>query len=206
VIFDFDGTLVDTMDAFADIAARVIHERYGAGRDEARRDYLRTSGLPFRQQLELLYPGDSRNDDAAREFEDTKVEGFFAETFPDDTREAVNSLRDNGYLVVVSSNNFQDLVDRFVARDSGIRFHMVLGARDNFYKGTDHFNHVLKTFGLSSSEMLFVGDSLKDAEKAVDHKVRFVGKLGTFAREDFEKSYPGVETVSRLPQLLDILR
>lgn len=204
VIFDFDGTLVDTMGGFADIAAGVIHRRYGMDWALARSEYLRTSGLPFRQQLDVIFPDDARNDDAAREFEDTKIEGFFQETFSDDVRQTIAELHDRGYLVVVSSNNLQELVDRFVQRD-GVRFHMVLGARKDFFKGRDHFDHVRRTFGITEDEMVFVGDSLKDAEKALTNHVRFVGKLGTFDRHDFERHFPGVPTVDRLPMLLEVI-
>ena len=205
VIFDFDGTLVDTMGGFADIAAGVIHRRYGTDWARARRQYLKTSGLPFRQQLESIFPTDARNDEASREFEDAKVETFFQESFPNEVREAISDLRSQGYIVVISSNNGQELVDRFVNNET-VPFHMVLGARKDFFKGRDHFQYIRNSFGIPEDDMVFVGDSLKDAEKAIDNGVRFVGKLGTFKRADFEKSYPGVSTVDNLTDLLGKLQ
>lgn len=206
VVFDFDGTLVDTMAGFADIAADVIHRRHGLDRAFARAEYLRTSGLPFRQQLDLICPGDARNDDAAAEFESTKQAGFFAERFDDDVKAAVRGLQGKGLKCIVSSNNFQELVDRFVAREPDVRFDLVLGARPpDFYKGADHFRHVKATLGLAGGQLVFVGDSLKDAEKARDNGVRFVAKTGTFTHDDFQRHFPGVPTVDRLTLLLDML-
>ncbi len=205
VIFDFDGTLVDTMSGFADIAADVIHRRFGLALDRARDEYLATSGLPFRQQLDLIVPDGPDLDAAANEFEQAKLDGFFAETFSDDVRTAVNGLSDRRILTIVSSNNFQHLVDAFVARDPDIRFDLVLGARDNFFKGRDHFDHIERTFGLARERMLFVGDSLKDGERAMECGVPFVARLGTFGRQDFERRFPGVRAVDTLSQLLDIL-
>jgi phosphoglycolate phosphatase-like HAD superfamily hydrolase len=205
VIFDFDGTLVDTMEGFADIAAGVIHRRYGMDWKDARRQYLKTSGLPFRQQLESIFPGDGRNDDASREFEDAKLETFFAERFPREVRDTISGLRSQGYVVAVSSNNGQELVDRFVRREK-VPFHAVLGARKDFYKGRDHFHHIRDEFGIPETEMVFVGDSLKDAEKAYTNGVRFVGKTGTFERADFERDYPGVVTVDRISDVPEKLR
>ncbi len=205
VMFDFDGTLVDTMGGFADIAAGVMHRRHGLDLAFARTEYLRTSGLPFRQQLELIAPGDPRNDDAAAEFEATKIAGFFAERFDDDVKSAVRGLQDKGFKCIVSSNNFQELVDQFVAREPDVRFDLVLGARPNFFKGADHFRHVKQVFGLDGDELVFVGDSLKDGEKAQVNHVRFVARTGTFTAQDFQRRFPGVPTVDRLTSLLDIV-
>lgn len=205
VVMDFDGTLVDTMGGFADVAADVLQRWYGTDRAMARRQYIETSGIPFRHQLEILHPGDLRNDLAAVDFEEGKLAGFFAETFSPDAVEAVASLRARGFYVVVSSNNYQVLVDEFCARHDGVVFDLVLGARENFYKGADHFRVVERRFGASPSEMVFVGDSLKDAERAISCGVAFVAKVGTFTREEFEARFPGVRTIERLTELLGIL-
>ena len=205
VMFDFDGTLVDTMGGFADIASAVIHRRYGMDQAFARTEYLRTSGLPFRQQLEVVFPADPRNDDASAEFEATKIAGFFAQRFDDDVKATIGGLQDKGLKCIVSSNNFQELIDAFVRRETDVRFDMVLGARPNFFKGPDHFRHVRQTLGLEGFELVLVGDSLKDGEKARDAGIRFVARLGTFSHADFERLFPGVQSVERLVSLLDML-
>lgn len=202
---DFDGTLVDTMGGFADVAAEVLHRRFGTDRALARRQYIETSGIPFRQQVEILHPGDARNEAVAQEFEARKLAGFFAETFSRDAREAVRALKSRGLAVVVSSNNYQELVDEFCARHDGVRFDLVLGARENFYKGADHFRVVEARFRVTPAEMVFVGDSLKDGERARDYGVAFIGKVGTFTRAEFEARFPGVRTVETLAELEGLL-
>ncbi|MBP7125697.1 HAD family hydrolase [Myxococcota bacterium] len=205
VVFDFDGTLVDTMGGFADIAAGILHRTYGMDPTEARRQYLLTSGLPFDQQVEIIRPGDPRNRDAVAEFESAKQEGFFRERFSGDVRKTIRGLRSRGFRCIVSSNNFQHLIDRFVARESDCPFDLVLGAAPNFYKGRDHFLRVQEVFGLRPDQLLYVGDSLKDAEKALANGVAFIARLGTFRREDFEARFPGVRAIEHLSQLLDVL-
>ncbi len=205
VVMDFDGTLVDTMGGFADVAADVLHRWFATDPALARRQYIETSGIPFRQQVEILHPNDARNEAAAAEFEQRKLAGFFAETFSEEAREAVRALRERGFKVVVSSNNFQELVDEFCARHDGVSFDLVLGARENFYKGADHFRVVQEWFGVRPDEIVFVGDSLKDAERAMACGVAFVGKVGTFTREEFEARFPGVRTIADLRELEEVL-
>jgi len=203
-MFDFDGTLVDSMGAFADIAADVVWRHYGMPRDEAREKYLLTSGIPFFQQLEIIFPGRTRNSVLADEFEARKLEGFFEEPYFPDVRDTVGHLRSRGIKTAVSSNNFQYNVDRFVSRRP-VPFDYVLGFREGFAKGKDHFDFVMQRENLSSGDILFVGDSLKDAERALSCGVDFVGKAGTFTREQFIKRFPGVPVVQCLSEVPGLL-
>jgi len=97
-------------------------------------------------------------------------------------------------------------VDRFCERDGGIQFDLVLGARENFFKGADHFRVVEQRFRVRPDRMVFVGDSLKDAERALACGVSFIGKVGTFTRREFEARFGEVTTIENLSQLLDIFQ
>jgi HAD superfamily hydrolase (TIGR01549 family) len=206
VVLDFDGTVVDTMGGFAEVASRVLNRFFGTPLEEGRRQYLETSGLPFRQQLEILHPGDEMNDAAAQQFEQEKLKGFFLERINQETKEVVSELKKRGYVVVVSSNNYQELVDLFLAREKDCQFDLVLGAKNGFYKGKDHFDFICKHLDILPKEITFVGDSLKDFERAKESRVAFVAKLGTFKREDFERRFGKVVAVESLKGLLGLLR
>ena len=114
----------------------------------------------------------------------------------------MQNLKARGIKAIISSNNFQELVDNLVNR-IGIKFDMVLGWRKNFSKGHDHFSHVRKRLGCKMDEMIFIGDSLKDAERAKDFGIDFVAKTGTFDHKDFKKL--SAKTISSLSELEDIL-
>ncbi len=201
-LFDFDGTLVDTMDGFADIAGRVINKYHpDISFEEARKNYLDTSGVPFAQQLEIMFPGDPVNPEKAAIFEETKKEGFFSQKFSEDVIYTINTLRERGSLAIVSSNNFQTLIDKFVDRE-GLVFDVVLGFRDDFQKGKDHFDYVRKKFSLSKDDITFTGDSLKDAEKAINYGINFLGLCGTFKQEDFLEKDPNIVTINNLREVL----
>ncbi len=201
-LFDFDGTLVDTMPGFADIAGRVMHQFHPEISFEyARQRYLETSGNPFFQQLEIIFPGDPTNPQKARLFEDTKIEGFYKSRFTDEVKETINTLRARGIIAGIASNNFQELIDGFVAK-GGLEFDIVLGFRQGFEKGPAHFDHVRQKFNLSRADLTFVGDSLKDAEKAFDYGINFVGICGTFRRGDFMKIREDIVTIESIKELL----
>ncbi|GMT49820.1 MAG: hypothetical protein IEMM0008_1359 [bacterium] len=204
-LFDFDGTLVDTMDHFADLAASIIDQKYTIPFDKARKDYLQTSGIPFFQQLEVLFPDKKENSVLADEFEEKKKGLFFSEHFSKDTIETMEGLKKHGLQIAISSGNFKDLVNEFLAHEN-LQFHYILGFEKNFEKGEAHFHFIQKQTGCTKRELLFVGDSLKDAEKAAEYGVPFIGKLGTFARSDFLSEFPSIQTIEKLGELMEILK
>lgn len=200
IVFDFDGTIVDSMNTFADIASKVMPKRLNIDPVTARQKYFETSGLPFFQQLEVIFPGDPANKETAEEYERLKLEGYFEEPLFDDAEETVCSLRASGLKVAVSSNNFQHLVDRFVDR-RGIAFDMVLGFKDGFAKGADHFRHIETELNIPREKIVFVGDSIKDGERAHQYGVGFIAKEGIFTREQFESRFPEAPVISNLSEL-----
>jgi phosphoglycolate phosphatase-like HAD superfamily hydrolase len=209
VLFDLDGTLVDTMGTFADLAAEVMVERYGLLRRNARHLYLQTSGVPFAQQLEIIFGALSENAAAAEEFEARKAVVAGAAVMDDATRAAVIALRDAGVRLVVSSNGNQDHVEGFAARSGGL-FELALGFSADAHggglaKGEPHVALVCDRLGVRRERMAFVGDSLRDGELARETGLAFVARAGTFSRRDLERRFPEapvVDAIAELPALL----
>ncbi len=203
-LFDFDGTLVDTMGHFADLAASIVEQKYTIPFDKARKDYLQTSGIPFFQQLEVLFPDKKENNLLADEFEEKKKVLFFSERFSKDTIATMESLKRQGLQIAISSGNFKDLVNKFLENEN-LQFHYILGFEKNFAKGEAHFRFIQEQTGCTKRELLFVGDSLQDAEKAAEYGVPFIGKLGTFTRNDFLGKFPNIQTVEQLAEIMEII-
>jgi phosphoglycolate phosphatase len=203
VLFDLDGTLIDTMQAFADVAASVMNEVHDLEWSAAREAYLATSGIPFFQQLALIMPGDPRNAEAVEAFERRKLEATVDVEASESTIVALRRLGMRGIRVAVSSNNFQDQVDKFVA---GCRapFDLALGFGDGLAKGMPHFDRACRQFDCTRDEIVFVGDSLADAALAVDAGVRFVGRLGTFGVDQFRAVVPHAALIDEIDELLGL--
>lgn len=203
-IFDFDGTLVNSMERLTRIAQEVMSEHFGITQRKARRLYQLTSGLPFSEQLTTLYPqAGTKKTRAARAFEKKKRESYFLEPPFPDTHETIRYLKEKGYTVVISSNSEQDLVERLVEQ-LGIPCDMALGFKGNFSKGLPHFLHILAEVGTHPTEMVFIGDSLKDGERAFESGIDFIAIEGMFSRKEFQKRFPGIPIISKLAELKEM--
>lgn len=205
VMFDLDGTLIDTMGALADLAAEKIAERFDMPFDEGRRRYLQTSGIPFRQQLDVIFPADPRNDETSAVFEREKRAICDAAELPPEAVAALEALHARGLKLIVSSNSAQHYVDEFADR-APFRFDLALGFGDGLAKGEPHVARACEVLGLRREQILFVGDSLKDGELARGSRLPFVGRTGTFSRERFGEACPGAPVIDDLAALVELLQ
>jgi FMN phosphatase YigB (HAD superfamily) len=189
------------MGGFADIAADLLAHYYGIAPSVGRRRYLETSGIPFFQQLEIIRPNGEHNSDCARDFEARKLDGFFDAAPSSQTIRGLESLRQQGLRLVVSSNNFQDNVEKYLTRHP-MPLDLVLGFdKQGMEKGRPHFERVRNILGIEFGEMLFCGDSLEDGVRALGAGLRFIGMTGTFTSEQFRSQFKGVETVDSIEEL-----
>ena len=187
-MFDLDGTLIDTMGGFAGVAAAVMAKRHGLELAHARRRYMETSGIPFRQQLEVIAPGHADNDAASDEFETRKRVVCDQARMTAETVDGLEQLRRAGIKLIVSSNGAQHFVDQFQAQES-FRFDLALGfdAAAGLAKGEPHVKRTCESLGLSREGIVFCGDSLKDGDLARECALAFIGRLGTFTRDEFRR-------------------
>jgi phosphoglycolate phosphatase-like HAD superfamily hydrolase len=204
IVFDLDGTLVDTMPLLAALAADIMSRCYGVSPDDASRQYLATSGRRFADQLAVMYPYDARNPIAAAEFENRKPLATADARPSARTLDTLATLRAAGCRLAISSNNGQDLVERCVADCAGL-FDAVLGARSGLMKGPRHFRELRRRLNCTAADMTFVGDSLFDATVAAESNVAFVARIGTFAEPDFRRLNQRIPCITELAQLPDLL-
>lgn len=206
LFFDFDGTLVDTMGAFADLAGTLLSRYFGGTVEEGRKAYLTTSGIPFFQQLAVLHPASPLNDRVAEEFERDKLVAYESKGLFEDVGPAVEAFRSLGIRTVVSSNNFTPIVEKFLESQS-VRFDLVLGYGKGMCKGEPHFAHVEKLWGVPRQQMCFVGDSVRDGELALAAGLKFMARTGTVETKRFverfgEGAFPLVEDLGDVVKVL----
>lgn len=204
ILFDLDGTLISTMDGFADLAAELIERDYNVPLKEGRRNYITTSGIPFKHQLEVMFPGDSRNFEVQKEFEIRKQEVFFNTAPDDDTILALTRLKELGMKVIVSSNNYHEFVLKYFNKYNKFSFDMILGYKDGFAKGKDHIMHVIRELKITEDKMIFVGDSLHDGEVAQELGIPFIGRIAIRTEDEFLLRFPGILCVKKLTQIPEL--
>jgi HAD superfamily hydrolase (TIGR01549 family) len=203
ICFDFDGTVADTMPFLTDLAVAILTDSYGMAAAEARTRYIATTGLPFKDQLEIIVPGDPRNNRAATIFEEKKALNY-TELLPiAHASETFHYLRDAGYRLIVSSSTTENLIDRFLAKHH-ITCDLALGDSDSRKKGKGHFNFISNLFTIDFSSLCYIGDSLNDYKMATENDVRFIAKCGIFNASDFYAMDRNILAVDDLLELTAI--
>jgi phosphoglycolate phosphatase-like HAD superfamily hydrolase len=201
LIFDLDGTLVPTMEDYADQAARLMEQAFATPFAQARAAYFRTSGLPFEKQLRELYPDRDDTAAVAQRFEAWKDDYLQQVALPESAERLIRGWREAGYRIAISSNNLEPYVER-LARDWPVDCALGYRPADGYGKGEDHFRTLEERFALPRSRFLFTGDSPNDARIAAACGVAFRALLtDAFAADDFEAAAPGTIVLRQLDAL-----
>ena len=202
VIFDFDGTLADSMPFLESIGVEMMMKYFGVSKKDATTRYRSTTGLPYEQQVKMNFPDHPKNEEAIEAFEKLKIDRIFEQLLFEDTEDSVGKLNQMGIDVFVSSSTFQTTIEEYFRRLGILSlFKGILGYRPGFEKGADHFNHIHSEYNIQFDEMLFVGDSLKDYERSQGF-CKFIGISGMFSIEDFNsKGHSGL-VVEKLSEVV----
>ncbi len=208
VLFDFDGTLADTVPVITRTARRVL---LGHGlTDETLGDLTRLVGPPFPQAYSLVYGFSA--EEAAQITEEYRAiyRSLGAEAWPlfDGVRELLVTLRAVGRLTAVASSKRMELVQVALA-DNGVTdlFDVRLGkASDEVSSKAGLIERALRELGVSADEAVMVGDRHHDVEAAAEVGVPCVGVTYGGASLPGELELAGacavVDTVDELARVL----
>jgi len=216
VIFDLDGTLVDTID---DLAASANHALAGCGYPQhdplAYRAFVGNGVLKL---IERALPTEARNEAEIQRVRDCMVAHYDrhdterSRPYPG-VHELLRELVRCGVMVAVASNKYNRATRRIVAHFfPDIPFVAVFGQRKNVKIKPDPMvvRHVLKVpavkaVGIGADETLMVGDSAVDIETARAAGIGVVAVSWGFSlRGDLEQASPN-HIVDRAEELLKFL-
>jgi len=195
VLFDLDGTLLDTLEDIADAANRVLtRHHYPAHPLDAYRYFV---GEGVRVLVWRLLPQDARSEETVdvmhAEFREEYSRNWNAKTKPyEGVPEMLDGLVDRGLKIAVLSNKPDDFtrkcVDELLPRWA---FDAVLGHRDGIPPKPDPTGalQVARDLRVSPGRILFLGDSSIDMETALAAGMSPAGVLWGFRdREELERS------------------
>ena len=149
IVFDFDGTLADSMSFLQRIGVEIMMKHFGVTEDDATERYVTTTGLPYEHQIKMNFPDDPRNEAAIDEFEQLKIERIFEQELFPYTEDVVRELNERRFDVFVSSSTFQPTIEEYFRRKGILNlFKEIVGYRPGFEKGADHFNHISSTYNI----------------------------------------------------------
>ncbi|MGB4413318.1 MAG: HAD family hydrolase [Paludibacter sp.] len=186
VIFDLDGTLLDTIEDLANSVNFALQQHnFPAHPVEAFRFFV---GNGVNKLLERALPEPHRNADMVSMLKADFIQYYFTHSdeftkpYPGIT-ELVGRLYKEGYKLAVASNKVHaatvDLVKKFFPN---IEFAAMLGQREGFPVKPDPaiLEEIIQVAGVEKTEVLYAGDSGVDAATAYNAKVPFVGVLWGF--------------------------
>ena len=211
IIFDLDGTLLDTI---GDLAASCNHTLEQFGHPTHPTDaYRQFVGNGIAKLVERALPAECRAAEYVEQVRQSFV-AYYKEHIADYSHpyggvpELLEALAERGVALAVASNKFHEgtvmLVDRFFGCE---RFAAVYGQRVGVPIKPDPtvVEQIMAEVGVSREEVLYVGDSGVDMRTAAAADVRSVGVTWGFRSREELIDAGAVHLVDRAEEIIDLL-
>lgn len=207
VVFDLDGTLIDSMPSLSKMASELVWKELRIPKKYVKEKFVEMSGAPFREFLKKLHYewyGHEPYEELVNyidELYERKTIRARHRLFPD-VRKNLEQLKRN-YLLFVSTSSPKERLDSILLKNKIKKFFTAaLGVEIGFEK-EDHFKFIEDVFNLQRKDLLFVGDSPYDHEVGRKAGILTILRAGTFERGELLKLTPFViRNFDELSQLL----
>ncbi|MBW4685917.1 MAG: HAD-IA family hydrolase [Komarekiella atlantica HA4396-MV6] len=172
IIFDFDGTIADTVDALVSIANRlavdfgykqITPEQLGFLKNLTSREIIKYSGVSL-----LKIP-----------FLVKKVKAELKNKIPElkpipGIQEALIELQTEGYKLGIITSNSQDNVIQFLTINNLAHLFDFIYSGITIFGKTTIINNVLRQKQLKSQEVIYVGDETRDIEASKKANIQVI--------------------------------
>ena len=212
VVFDLDGTLLDTLKGITDAVNKTFEVLgYNLKHDyDTARNFIGAGAMNF---VKRAASGLDLTPEKGAEIGETflyyydKMQGPATKPF-DGIPELLKDLKKAGYIVCLAANKPQRLLEHVIdEKFPDIKFDVRIGQRNGIpEKPNPHcLYEIMDKFNLTNKDLLYIGDSIYDYETAHNGNVDCcIVKYGYgFYDQDFvKKSTYAVDSVSELRNLL----
>ena len=209
VLFDLDGTLLDTIDDLSEAVNYALRLR---GLPLHTRDeYMSMVGHGVRNLVLQALPSELQADDAKVDDALADFKSYYTAHIDVHTRpypgmlELVGRLNKEGVLMAVASNKFQEGTEYLVNKlFPGIPFVSILGNRPGCPLKPDPeiVGEVLRVSGIDPSDAVMVGDSATDMKTAANGGIEGIAVSWGYRPL---KGTPGITVVDTPEELLELL-
>ena len=209
VLFDLDGTLLDTLDDLSEAVDHALQVRGLPG--HPRQEYMTMVGHGVRNLVKQALPEDKQADEALidaalADFKTYYTAHIDVHTHPyPGMEELVTNLHKAGVFLAVTSNKFQEGADYLIHKFfPGIPFTAILGNRPGFPLKPDPqiVGEVLRRTGIKPEDAVLVGDSPTDMKTAANGGIASIAVTWGYRPM---KGLPGLTVVDTPEELMERL-
>ena len=210
VIFDLDGTLVNSIEDIKNSLNRVLKQN--GFKEKSLEDYTNNIGQGL-YQLTI----DSLDNKESKEVVDKVYAGLlkdYASNYLIDTKaydgmlDLLNELVNKNILIGVNSNKKDEFTKDIVnTLFKDIPFILILGDRENINKKPDPYsaNEIIDCMKLAKSEVVYIGDTDHDMQTAINAEIDSIGVTWGYRSKEVLKSSGAKYTVDSVEELKDLL-
>lgn len=211
VLFDLDGTLVNSLADLADSTNFALQKLNFPTHETEEYKYLVGDGIP--KLIERALPENERTEENRSKclelFMAHYREHYFDKTDAyDGIKELLSALKADGFKIAVISNKAQEMAQKVVDKVFGDIFDAVAGKREGYKTKPDPALtlEVIKELGVTPESSVLVGDSGMDMAAAVNAKTTGIGVLWGF-RTETELRQNGADYIAdTTAQILNIIK
>ena len=209
VIFDMDGTVLNTLD---DLAASVnyVLTRYGMP-VHCTEDYRRYFGNGIRYALQCAVPKGTEEaaiDQMIPVFREHYNAHCLDKTRPyDGIQELMKALRDRGYKLAIVSNKIDSAVKELNAKFFSDYVDVAIGEREGIRRkpAPDTVVQALEELKSAKHEAVYIGDSEVDLQTAANAGLPCISVLWGFREKDFLTEQGATVFVNTPQEIYDLL-
>lgn len=209
VIFDMDGTILDTLEDLKNAINYALHvSGFPTRTAEEVRMFV---GNGLQRLVERAVPDGTTEAEKARVFEQLTL--YYGEHCSDNTRPydgiraLLLSLRREGYMTAVVSNKADFAVQALVRDYFDGLFDYAVGERENVLKkpSADAVNAVLNKYGLNPTDAVYIGDSDVDIETARNADMDCISVLWGFRDRGFLEKHGACKFADKPEDILRLI-